>query len=72
MSKPILTTDDCHSLAEHVLRFPAENSAQRWLKAELSKFLVDTANVHDLQSDYEAELELTNPYLAEIAKSYEV
>lgn len=71
MTQPILKTDDCHKLAEHVLRFPATNSAQRWLKAELSRFLVDSDTIHDLQSDYEAEQELTNPYLAELVQTYE-
>ena len=71
MPQPILKTDDCHKLSEYILRYPATNSAQRRLIAEVSKFLVDSDTILDLQSDYEAVQELTNPYLAELVQTYE-
>ncbi|WGL30466.1 hypothetical protein SCRES1_gp38 [Synechococcus phage S-CRES1] len=62
---------ECHELAEHIMRFPAKTDEMRWLKAELSKMLLDKTNIRELTYDYQEEQEIQNPYLAELTHQYE-
>jgi hypothetical protein len=62
---------ECHDLAEHIMRFSAKTDEMRWLKAELSKMLLDKSNIRELTYDYQQEKEIQNPYLAELTHQYE-
>jgi hypothetical protein len=63
--------NECHELAEHILRFPARNDEMRWLKAEFSKMLLYKSTIRELTYDYQQEQEIQNPYLAELTHAYE-
>ena len=62
---------ECHELVEHILRMPAKTARMRWLVHEMVDMLKDRGNVDELTADYCATLEIQNPYLAELTKTYE-
>ena len=66
--------NEAHQLAEHLLRFPAQTDAQKWLRAEMVRILKDRAKIAAWSADYVAFLEeesVLNPYLRELTKNYE-
>ena len=63
--------NECHSLAEHLMRFPAKTDEMRWLKAQMAEILLRKDNIRELEHDYQQEQEIQNPYLAELTHAYE-
>ena len=63
--------NECHELAEHIMRYPGRSEEVRWLKAQLAEILLRKDNIRELSHDYLEEQEIQNPYLAELTHSYE-
>lgn len=63
--------NECHNLAEHLMRFPAKTDEMRWLKAQMAEILLRKDNIRELECDYQNEQEIQNPYLAELTHAYE-
>ena len=62
---------ECHQLAEHIMRLPAQTERMRWLKGEIAQCLLGEDNIRELTFDYRDTLEVQNPYLAELTHTYE-
>ena len=63
--------NECHDLAEHLMRFPVKTDEMRWLKAQMAEILLRKDNIRELEHDYQQEQEIQNPYLAELTHAYE-
>jgi hypothetical protein len=63
--------NECHDLAEHLMRLPAKTDEMRWLKAQIAEILLRKDNIRELEHDYQQEQEIQNPYLAELTHAYE-
>lgn len=65
--------NECHRLAEHILRFPARTPAERWLKVQIAHKVVNRATVSELAVDYVDHIDeeqVLNPYLRELTTNY--
>jgi len=63
--------NECHDLAEHIMRLPAKSDRMRWLKGEMAQVLLGDDNIRELTWDYEESIMVKNPYLAELTNNYE-
>ncbi len=66
--------NECHKLAEHVLRYPAKTEAERWIRSQIAQNLVNHGNVGTWTNNYAhylEEEEVLNPYLRELTMHYQ-
>lgn len=47
--------DECHVLAEHVMRLPSNSEDLTWLKKEVCSFLLSSDSIKGLSSKRKAE-----------------
>ena len=67
-------TNECHLLAEIVLKAPSSNNRLTWLKSEIAAYLSDPDVIETLSTQYSkdyAYAEVENPYLVAVLKNYD-
>ena len=67
-------TNECHLLAEIVLKAPSGNNRLSWLKSKIAAYLSDPEVIKTFNSQYSkdyAYAEVENPYLVAVLKSYD-
>ena len=67
-------TNECHLLAEIVLKAPSSNNRLSWLKSEIAAYLSDPRIIETLSGQYlndYAYAEVENEYLVEVLKNYD-
>ena len=67
-------TNECHLLAEIVLKAPSSNNRLTWLKCEIAAYLSDPDVIETLSTQYSkdyAYAEVENPYLVAVLKNYD-
>ena len=67
-------TNECHLLAEIVLKAPSSNNRLSWLKSEIAAYLSDPDVIEAFSSQYledYAYAEVENEYLVEVLKNYD-
>ncbi len=67
-------TNECHLLAEVVLKAPSSNNRLSWLKSEIAAYLSNPDVIEALSSQYSkdyAYAEVENPYLVAVLKDYD-
>ena len=67
-------TNECHLLAEVVLKTPSSNNRLSWLRSEIAAYLSDPKVIERLSGQYlhdYAYAEVENEYLVEVLKDYD-